>query len=170
MYRKILIAYDGSPGASVALLHAVALARKLGAHITALWAKESLPHFPETIDEIEEEDQVADEFFQKLKASIASLAQTHGIEIRAESRAAPRILSYAQRHGFDLIALGASGESGVWGRLLGAPLIASAITRRAMCSSSETLSRKHHENRIHPSTGNPRLARQSDIGCSHHTR
>ena len=50
MYRKLLVACDGSEGSQIAVLHASILAKKLGAELSALWVRGSLPHYPETID------------------------------------------------------------------------------------------------------------------------
>jgi len=53
MYRKILVANDGSPGALRALTAAIALAKRDGAALHMVTVEE-LPHFPASIDEVEE--------------------------------------------------------------------------------------------------------------------
>jgi len=44
MYKRILVAYDGSDGARAALKQGVALAKVVGAEIAAILVEEHLPH------------------------------------------------------------------------------------------------------------------------------
>ena len=76
MYRKLLVACDGSEGSQIAVLHASILAKKLGAELSALWVRGSLPHYPETIDEIDVEEESAHEFFENIKAQLQSVGIT----------------------------------------------------------------------------------------------
>lgn len=122
MYKKILVGYDGSEGSRTALLHAISLAKTLHSEVWALWVRGSLPHYPETVDEIEEEREAADAFFQRIAEELRAFSETHGIEIRADNRSghpAQTILQYAEEGRFDLIVLGHKGHSGLWGRFLG---------------------------------------------------
>ena len=54
MYKKILVANDGSPGALRALTAALTLATRDGAALHMVTVEE-LPWFPATIDEVDEE-------------------------------------------------------------------------------------------------------------------
>lgn len=122
MYKKILVGYDGSEGSRTALLHAVSLAKELGSEVWALWVKGSLPHYPETVDEIEEEREAAAAFFQGIAEELRSVSEAHEIEIHGDNRAghpAQTLLRYAEEGAFDLIVLGHKGHSGLWGRFLG---------------------------------------------------
>ena len=151
MYKHILIAYDGSAGAQRALAHALTLAKILGARIGAIWVRSSLPHFPETVDEIAEEKEAADKYLAGLKAEMEIAAHAAGMEIPCETRSghpAKTILGYAEDGGFDLIVLGSRGHSELWGRIIGTPPTASAKTRTATCSSSAPAICPH-ENRNH---------------------
>lgn len=122
MYKKILIAYDGSAGARLALAHAVGLANALGARLAAIWARGSLPHYPETVDEIAEETEAADHYFTRLRKGVEAMAQREGLKVACERRTghpARTILTYAEEGGFDLIVLGSRGHSELWGRIMG---------------------------------------------------
>lgn len=122
MYKKILVAYDGSEGSRKALEHAIRLAQELGSQIFALWVRGSLPHYPETVDEVEEEKEAADSFLKRLTGELMDFSKKYGIEIRADSKTghpAKTIVDYAREHGFDLIVLGHRGHSGLWGSFLG---------------------------------------------------
>jgi len=135
MYKRILVGFDGSEGSKAALHHAARLAKLLGAELWALWVRGSLPHYPETVDEVEEEKEAADSFLQNLTRQIVHISKEHGIEIRGDSRSghpAKTILSYAEEGKFDLIVLGNRGHSELWGRFLGHT--ADKISENAHCS------------------------------------
>ena len=135
MYQKILVGYDGSAGSKLALEDALWLARKLGAEIWTLWVRGSLPHYPETVDEVKEERDSANAFMQRLAAEIEAYSKEHEIEIHADSRAghpSKSILAYAEEGKFDLIVLGNRGHSELWGRFLGHT--ADKISENAHCS------------------------------------
>jgi len=122
MYKNILIGYDGSSGAKQALARALTLAQTFGARIGAIWVRGSLPHFPETVDEIAEEKEAADKYFARLEAQIEAAARGAGVTISCEARSghpAKTILAYAEAGGFDLIVLGSRGHSELWGRIIG---------------------------------------------------
>jgi len=135
MYKKILVGFDGSEGAKTALIDAVKLSKILGAEITALWVKGSLPHFPETIDEVEEETSSAIAFFKKLTKEIHTIANKFGKEIKIETKSgnpAKTIIEFAKKNEFDLIVLGSKGTSGLWGNLLGH--ISDKVSENAHCN------------------------------------
>jgi len=122
MYKKILVAYDGSAGAKLALDHGIRLGKTLTAKLTVIWVRSSLPHFPETVDEIEEETEAADKYFARIKQEVENSGQREGIEILCEcvsGNSAKTILHYAEQGAFDLIVLGNRGHSNLWGRVLG---------------------------------------------------
>jgi nucleotide-binding universal stress UspA family protein len=58
MFRRILVANDGSPGAAAALQTAIDLAVKCGADLHMI-SVEEIPHLAETIDEVEGEQEEA---------------------------------------------------------------------------------------------------------------
>lgn len=135
MYRKILVCYDGSEGSRSALTRAISLAKSSGGEVAALWVRGSLPHYPETVDEIEQEKEATDSYWQKLRREINKIASQEGIEVHAECQfgnPAKTILEYAELGSFDLIVLGHRGHSGLWGRFLGHT--ADRVSENATCS------------------------------------
>jgi len=135
MYKKILVGYDGSDGAKLALEHACRLAKELDSEVWALWARSSLPHYPETVDEVEEEKEAANTFLQKLTKEILDASRQYGIDIQAQSHsghAAQTLLAFAEEGKFNLIVLGNRGHSGPIGRFLGHT--ADRISENAHCS------------------------------------
>jgi nucleotide-binding universal stress UspA family protein len=135
MYRRILVGYDGSEGAKLALEHAARLAKELNAEVWTLWVRGSLPHYPETVDEVEEEKEAANAFLQRITKDVLESSKQYGLDIRAESRSghpAQSILAFAEEGKFDLIILGNRGHSGLWGRFLGHT--ADKVSENAYCS------------------------------------
>ena len=135
MYRKILVGYDGSEGAKLALEDALQLARELKAEIWTLWVRGSLPHYPETVDEVEEEKDAANAFVQRITRDVMAYSKEYGMDIHAESRAghpAQSLLHFAEQGKFDLIVLGNRGHSELWGRFLGHT--ADKVSENAHCS------------------------------------
>jgi nucleotide-binding universal stress UspA family protein len=122
MFKRILVGYDGSEGSKNALEHAIHLSKELVAEVWALWVRGSLPHYPETVDEVEEEKESATAFLQQITKDLMAFSKRYGVEIRADSKAghpAKTIVDYAKENGFDLIVLGHRGHSGLWGSFLG---------------------------------------------------
>jgi nucleotide-binding universal stress UspA family protein len=135
MYRKILVGYDGSQGAEVAILHAIMLAKSLGGQVTAVWVHEDLVLHGPPIAEVKEEKRAADESLRILQSKIDELGHQHGIQIRFEGmfgHPAKSIVQAAEAFTADLIVLGHSGHSGLWGRLLGNT--ADRVSEHANCS------------------------------------
>jgi nucleotide-binding universal stress UspA family protein len=134
MFRKILLAYDGSKGANTALNAAINLAKIHQAELWALAVQEKLPRFSGTIDEVKEEKQFADEQYGKLLEAAKAKAKEAGIELKTLMRPghpAKTILEVAKEGKLDLILVGHSGLSGVWA-LLGTT--AEKVSRHAPCS------------------------------------
>ncbi len=135
MYKNILLGYDGSDGAKIALTEAVNLSKILEAELTAIWVRGSLPHFPETVDEIEEENMAADSFFKRLSKEIQSVAGKNEKKIKficKSGNPAKVIIEYSKEMKFDLIIVGSKGSSGLWGNVLGH--ISDRISENAPCS------------------------------------
>ncbi len=135
MFKKILVGYDGSKGAKAALEHAAVMAKEYDAELTALWVRELLPRHSDLPGEYEEEAEAADEYFQQRQKEVQEVAANHGIAIRCATRrghAAKTILGYADEIKADLIVVGHSDHSEMWGRLLGDT--ADRISDHAHCS------------------------------------
>ncbi len=135
MFRKILLAYDGSEGANRALEVGIDLAKIHGAELWAVAVEEKLPRFSGTIDEVQEEKQFADEQYGKLLEAAKVKAKEAGIELKTLMRPghpAQTIVAVAKEGKFDLVLVGHTGLSGVWAAFLGTT--AEKVSRHAPCS------------------------------------
>jgi nucleotide-binding universal stress UspA family protein len=127
MYKHILIASDGSELAGKAVTHGLALAKAVGAKVTAVtvsdpWtafasADASVP-FP-----IEEYERASDEAAQKVLAAIRERAKADGVACDThhvkDQFPAEGILETAKSRGCDLIVMASHGRRGVSRLLLG---------------------------------------------------
>ena len=135
MFQKILVGYDGSKGGKTALRRAAVMAKQSGAEITALWVREPLPRHSDLPGESEGEAEAADEYFKARQQEVQEEAAQHEIKIRSETRRghpAKTIVKFADEGHYDLIVIGHSDHSELWGRLLGDT--ADRISDHAHCS------------------------------------
>ena len=121
MYRKLLIANDGSEGAQKALIAAIYLAKRCRARLHML-SVEELPRFPTTMDEIVEEKQQASHLFERVIAKAVAQGKKEGVRIESHvvaGHAVPTIVEFIERGGFDLLVIGYMGHSAIYNRLIG---------------------------------------------------
>lgn len=135
MYKKILVAYDGSENAKRALRAGVELARLSRAELTSISVRESLPYFAATVGEVEEAQEHIDQFFQRITKEAKDMAGLAGVELETEVRPGHEvetIVTYAKEGGFDLLVVGFAGHSNIFGRIMGST--AGNLSRLAPCS------------------------------------
>lgn len=135
MFTRILVGYDGSKGGKAALECATVMAREYKAQITALWVRQPLPRHADLPGEPEGEAEAAQEYYEERKREVEAIARQHGISIACETRAghaAKVIVGFAHEGGYDLVVIGHSDHSELWGRLLGDT--ADRISDHAHCS------------------------------------
>jgi nucleotide-binding universal stress UspA family protein len=111
------------------------MAKEYNAQLTACWVREPLPRYTDLPGEPEEAAEAADEYFQDRQKEVAEVAAQHGIQIGSETRRghpAKAIVKFADEGGYDLIVVGHSDHSEMWGRLLGDT--ADRISDHAHCS------------------------------------
>ena len=131
MYSNILIPTDGSELAGKAVLHGVALARQIGARVTALTV---LPPFhvlttnPQMLEDTpaQYKERMQDHAKATL-ASIAEAAQAAGVvcEVLHVEHEHPyqAIIDTATAKGCDLIAMASHGRRGIGALLLGSETV-----------------------------------------------
>jgi nucleotide-binding universal stress UspA family protein len=134
MFKKILVGFDGSKNAELALCHALSLSKVTGAKITVLWVRESLPHFPESVDEIAVEEEAAQTYFKAIEEQVRKLIRLEptSVEIKClRGHSAQQIVECADKGAYDLIVLGNRGHHGFFSRLLGGT--ADRVSDHAKC-------------------------------------
>jgi nucleotide-binding universal stress UspA family protein len=134
MYRRIVVGVDGSDGAQLALAAAIALA-KVGKAELYLVSAEELPRYADTIDEVNGEQRAAQRFLRKVQKDALEQASKAGLVAHAELRPGhpgQLLPHYALEVGADLLVVGHSGHSAIWGKLLGTT--ADKIVDHAPCS------------------------------------
>ena len=135
MFEKILVGYDGSKGGKAALERAAVAAKNYNAQLTALWVREPLPRHSDLPGESEGEREGADEYFKERQREVAEMGTRLGISIGCETRRghpAKTIVGFAKEGTYDLIVIGHSDHSELWGRLLGDT--ADRVSDHAHCS------------------------------------
>ncbi len=135
MFKIILVGLDGSPGSRKALRVAILLAQEQEARLWTVGVEERLPQYAATVGEYEEEHDAANAYFAKLNEEAAASARQMGVTIESIVRPghpAKVIIDVAQDLPADLIVIGQSGHSNLWGSLLGTT--ADRVVRSATCS------------------------------------
>jgi nucleotide-binding universal stress UspA family protein len=135
MFQRVLVAYDGSDGAKKTLDAAVGVARRDRAELIGLAIEAHLPHYGATVGEVEEKRRFEEQACTQLLEEASSYAAGRRMGMQADIRAghpAQEIVRAADDQGADLIVVGHSGHSGVWGRFLGST--AEKVSRHAACS------------------------------------
>ena len=122
MYQKILVGFDGSPGSIAALQTAAQLARQGEGVVIALWVHAPLPRLAGGAGELKAEREAAAEFLAKLRRRAAQIEREHDVPVvleQLEGNPSNLLVRTARRRNCDLIVMGHSGHSRLWGRLLG---------------------------------------------------
>jgi nucleotide-binding universal stress UspA family protein len=121
MYRKILVAHDGSPGGFAALTGGLDLAAKLKAEIHMISVAE-IPAFPGTMDEVIEEQAEGRVRFEPVIERAKQLAAMKGITLEAHllpGHPVKVIADFVRERGFDLLVVGFMGHSALYNSLIG---------------------------------------------------
>jgi len=121
MYRKILIANDGSEGGAKALGTALDLSRRLRAPLHMV-SVEEMPRFPTTVDEVVEEKREANRIFDRVIEQARAQAKAARVKIEAHviaGHVVPAIVEFIEREQCDLLVIGYMGHSALYNRLIG---------------------------------------------------
>ena len=118
MYKKILVANDGSDGARRAFDFAVELASCFQAELHMISVEEHLPRHALTMTEVEEAKAVEDTYFGQLAMQCERRAGLRGVNLEWTIRPGHEletIVSFAREGQFDLLVVGFYGaQSCFW--------------------------------------------------------
>jgi len=135
MFKKILVANDGSEGAKKALKTAIDLAKKYTAELHSISVEEGVPHYAATIGEVEEFKKEANDYFKKINEDAIEEAGKGGIELSTKVQVGHEvetIINYAKEGKFDLLVIGFMGHSKIFGRVWGST--SQNITKLSPCT------------------------------------
>ncbi|KAB2919055.1 MAG: universal stress protein [Hyphomicrobiaceae bacterium] len=121
MFRRILIANDGSEGAQRALSAAIRIAKRFEAELHMI-SVEELPRFPASIDEVVEEKTAENHIFGPVIARASAQAQAEGLKLVTHvvpGHAVPTISDFVAGERIDLLVVGFMGHSALYNRLIG---------------------------------------------------
>jgi len=134
MYKKILVANDGSENAKKALSKGIGLAKCFGAELHMICVEEHLPHYAATVEVLEEKAE-EDSYFAQVVREAKAQAASESVPLHAvivPGHEVETTVKYVEAHGIDLLVIGFMGHSRVLGRIMGGS--ASNLTRLAPCS------------------------------------
>jgi nucleotide-binding universal stress UspA family protein len=121
MFKKILLANDGSDQAFDALSLALKIAKESGADLHMV-SVEEIPYLPETIEEVREEKGVAGRRFHAVLNRARSMAEDTHVKLQTHVLAGHPvrdIVNLARDLKADLLVVGASGHSALYDRMIG---------------------------------------------------
>lgn len=134
MYKKILIATDGSDHSEEAEKHGLTLAKRSGATVTALYVVEEV-HPPRSITSppslaLKEQIEEHKEHGRMIVEEVVEKGKKMGVEVNpvvAEGHPANEIIEHARDH--DLVVMGTLGRGGFSHLLMGS--VAEKVVRHA---------------------------------------
>jgi len=121
MFKKILIANDGSEGAFRALERALDLATLFGADLHMI-SVEEIQWIPGTREEVIGDKRIADEKYAAVTAKAREEAKRRGVALTTHvlvGHAVKTIVEFIARDGFDLLVTGFMGHSALYNRTIG---------------------------------------------------
>ena len=135
MFKRILIAHDGSEGAKKAFREALILARSSSAELHSVSVKERPSHYAETVGEVMEQEEEADKFFAQVTSEATAQAREQGIDLQCTVLAGHEvetIVRFARDGQYDLLVVGFMGHSRAFVRIWGGT--SQNLTKTAPCS------------------------------------
>jgi nucleotide-binding universal stress UspA family protein len=135
MFRKLLVALDGSEGANKALRSAIDLAKHYDAELHSISIEEHLPHYAATVGEVVEAKQEAADYFRRVVRAAEQTASAAGVRLTTHvmpGHEVEAIVQFAKERGHDLLIIGFMGHSRIFERIWGGT--SQNLTRLAHCS------------------------------------
>ena len=121
MFKKILIANDGSEGAFKALDVALRLAHSQKAQVHMISVEET-QWIPGSREEVIGDKEIADRKFAEVVAKSEAEAKHHRVKLISHilmGHPVPAIVDLIERNGFDLLVAGFMGHSALYNRVIG---------------------------------------------------
>ncbi len=135
MIERILIAHAGSEGAQRAFDAALEMAKRFGASLDMISVKERAIHDGETIDEVSDEIEDENSYFEQLAAQSKRRAALKGVDLNTSivsGHEVKAVVEFAREKGSDLLVIGYTGHSKIYEHLWGGT--SQNLTRMAPCN------------------------------------
>jgi nucleotide-binding universal stress UspA family protein len=135
MFKKLLVAYDGSEDSKKALEIALELSRKFDSEVHLLTIIEQLPRYAATIGEVKEALAEITRVIEKQQTLVCEDAREKGVDIQCRilpGHEVEAIIAYAQKGNFDTLILGRKGQSAILRTQSGSTAV--QITTHAPCT------------------------------------
>lgn len=120
MFKRILVAYDGSEGAQAALRLGIELAKRTQSEIASISIEEHVPRFGASVTEVDEAKEQIDAHFRALTKQARDWAALEGVDLDTvveHGHEVGKILALAREGRFDLLMLGSHGHSRIFQRI-----------------------------------------------------
>jgi len=134
MYKRILVANDGSESGFKAFAAALELAGSSGAELAMICVGE-LPYVPASIDEVVEQEEEEKRRHAPAIERARKLAAEKGVALaihELEGHPVKRVVEFVDSNGVDLLVVGFHGHSAAYERLIGGT--ADRLVRLAHCA------------------------------------
>jgi nucleotide-binding universal stress UspA family protein len=134
MFRKMLVASDGSKAAANALSAALVLAKRWRAKVH-LVVVEEVPYFPGTREEVIGDKVLENRKFVQVVQRAEKMAKTKGVALKTHvlvGHPVRAIAEFARKNKFDLLVIGSTGHSELYNLLVGST--ADRILKASPCS------------------------------------
>lgn len=135
MYKKLLVAFDGSEGSVKALKRAISMSRSFGSELHTISVEVDLPQYVATVGEFEEVKAQKDAYFNSLIEQAGQLATQAGVRLTAHvvaGHAVDKIVEFCEEGRFDLLVTGFTGHSRIYERIWGG--VSRNLARFCHCS------------------------------------
>ena len=122
LFRKILVAHDGSEPATRAFEKALLLAALTTADLHVISIGEKVPKYPATAGEVEDYEEDMEGYFGKLHKQLREQADEHKIPLHTHleyGHEVKAVTKFVDRNRFDLLVIGGVRRPGILKRLLG---------------------------------------------------
>lgn len=122
MYKKILVAFDGSEGSRKSLQRAIELSKCFGAELHTISVEVDLPHYVATVGEFEEVKSRKDAYFAQLTKEARDMAAELHIDLKCHVLAGhvvDVIVEFCKNGNFDLLVAGFTGHGRLYERIWG---------------------------------------------------
>jgi nucleotide-binding universal stress UspA family protein len=122
MFRRILIAHDGSEGAKKALVAAINLAKRCQAELHSISVEEHLPLYAAGFASPKKAEEQESQYFLAVTQEARDMARKQGVALHTHilpGHEVDTIVRFAREHQIDLLVIGFMGHSRVMDRIWG---------------------------------------------------